>query len=228
MFHRGEIHIKGDINSDTSIIMDVEQATIGQSKNPLWHKVRKGKITASNVGTIVKRRNVTDEFVKGCKAPKDISYLPAIRWGVVHEDDAVKQYVAVTENVFSPCGIFICKERSWLGATPDGLVHDTKEDSHGILEIKCPYSIRDEKPDACFTRLHFTDNKGMLKKNHKYYYQIQTQLHTSGYTWCDFVIWTPAGLHIERIDRDDTFFNNHVLTKLDHFYANHWTKESVT
>ena len=29
-------------------IIDIEQATVGQAENPLWHAIRKGRITASN------------------------------------------------------------------------------------------------------------------------------------------------------------------------------------
>ena len=29
-------------------IVEIEQATVGQAENPLWHEIRKGRITASN------------------------------------------------------------------------------------------------------------------------------------------------------------------------------------
>ena len=29
-------------------IVEIEQATVGQAENPLWHGIRKGRITASN------------------------------------------------------------------------------------------------------------------------------------------------------------------------------------
>lgn len=198
----------------------IERATVGQSDNCLWHTVRQGRITGSNVGTIVKRRNITPDFVKRQKTRKDLSRIPAIAWGVSKEDIAKQNYVALTGNSVHECGIFISSKCKWLGATPDGIVRDCT--GQGLLEIKCPYSIRTEHPIHCFKKLTFTDKEGNLKKNHNYYYQIQTQLYTSEYTWCDFVIWTPIGLHIQRIESDDVFLNSHVLPKLNHFYTNHW------
>ena len=34
-------------------IVEIEQATVGQAENPLWHGIRKGRITASKVKTKV-------------------------------------------------------------------------------------------------------------------------------------------------------------------------------
>ena len=148
----------------------IEQATIGQSENPLWHKIRRNRITASKVGPIIKRKIITPKFVKDTLRPKDISFLPAIRWGLKNEAAAVKAYTLKTENFVKPCGIFISPLQSWLGATPDGIVYDPKECSTGILEIKCPYSARSKRPQDCFEKLTFTDKEGNLKRNHNYYY----------------------------------------------------------
>ena len=47
----------------------------------------------------------------------------------------------------------------------------------------------------------------MLKRDHSYYYQIQMQLHVCRWSHGDFVVWSKDGILIERILRDDIFFN---------------------
>ena len=204
---------------DTSTI---EQATIGQSENPLWHKIRRNKITASKVGPIVKRKIITPKFVKDTLRPKNIFFLPAIRWGLENEAAAIKAYSSHSKNFVKPCGIFISPLQSWLGATPDGVVYDPHEKSTGLLEIKCPFSIRMKKPKDCFENMSCTDREGKLKQNHNYYYQIQTQLYATGYKWCDFVIYTPVGLHIQRVPFNETYYTEKVIPKLEGFYKDHF------
>ena len=52
------------------------------------------------------------------------------------------------------CGFIIHPTQGWLGASPDGLVHDAaSHDPSGILEIKCPCTKRDVSPEkACQDR----------------------------------------------------------------------------
>ena len=41
----------------------------------------------------------------------------------------------------------------------------------------------------------------------------------SEHLYCDFVCWTPAGLHIERIEYDDELVSE-MVTRLDKFFIN--------
>ena len=38
-----------------------------------------------------------------------------------------------------------------------------------------------------------------LKVSHDYYLQVQAQLSMCGKVYCDFVCWTTASIHVERI-----------------------------
>ena len=41
------------------------------------------------------------------------------------------------------CGSYVHPDKGWLGASPDDVVHDpTAIDTQRILEIKCPYTVR--------------------------------------------------------------------------------------
>jgi len=46
-----------------------------------------------------------------------------------------------------------------------------------------------------------------LKREHAYYYQVQTQLHVCQVMYGDFVVWSKEGTLIERIERDTTFMD---------------------
>ena len=71
----------------------------------------------------------------------------------------------------------------------------------GTLEIKCPYSIRET---GYIVDLPYMED-GHLQKNHDYFYQAQTQMLCSRLDYCDFCVWTPFELHVERIHVDEQF-----------------------
>lgn len=85
------------------------------------------------------------------------------------------------------CGLFVCVQRPFLGASHDGLV------SNDSIEVKCPYTGRHEQivPGKHFSFLEFNANEDIvLKHNSKYYFQIQGQLYISKRKYCYFVVFT--------------------------------------
>lgn len=62
-----------------------------------------------------------------------------------------------------------------------------------------------------------------LKKSDDMYYQIQGQLHILEKNVCLFAVWTSSlqRMYVERIERDETFFNSKMGTRLITFY-NDW------
>ena len=95
---------------------------------------------------------------------------------------------------------------------------------YGVLEVKCPFSakeaeslwqVAEQQKDFCLQLLPSKSLK--LSTNHPYYLQCQLQIYTTRRSYCDFVVWHPAGLHIERLTLD----NNHlrdVLHKAELFF----------
>ena len=39
-----------------------------------------------------------------------------------------------------------------------------------------------------------------LKKKHNYHYQVQGQLAITDLPWYDFIIWTPQGMSVQRMN----------------------------
>lgn len=110
------------------------------------------------------------------------------------------------------CGIFIPKDRPYLGASPDALLGEET-----ILEIKCPYTCRNKliSPDIPYITLQ--NNSLALKTTSPYYYQVQGQMYCSGRLYCNFIICTFIDLKVIFIEKDELFIIN-MMSKLDDFY----------
>ncbi len=113
-------------------------------------------------------------------------------------------------------------DHPYLGASADGLVICSCC-GPGLLEIKkCPYSKQDVDPtlvvDSKFY-LKQTSTGTKLCPQHDYYMQVQGQLYICNRSYCDFVCWTPKGIHIERINKDPSIFLE-IEPKLKLFFLN--------
>ena len=115
-----------------------------------------------------------------------------------------------------------------MGCTPDGKVVDCSLDSNeekfGLLEIKCPSSKFEVTPaNACSDDkfcLKMQDNVPTLKKDHDYD-QVQGQMGLTGAKWCDFVVYTKAGMNIERVEFNQEHWQQ-LREKLCLIYFNHF------
>ena len=68
-------------------------------------------------------------------------------------------------------GIIIQSKLFWLGASPDGVIFDKKNQEIGLLEIKCPHNKRNLSIESIITDKTFyialsKDKKPYLKKEH--------------------------------------------------------------
>ena len=221
-------HQYGPISKQTQ--RHIETETLGQAENPAWMKHRRQRITASLFGDVVRRMEKTPcaKLVKCILYSNgNISHKKEIRWGRENEHVARQDYMKKTGNFVRQCGLFVHVNDPWLAASPDGIVL-AKDGTQGLLEIKCLYkaytydltpeeaSVHPEcKKSMCSV---FVGGQAKLKETHNYYYQIQGQLEIAEYDWCDFVLWTPKGISIQRIKRDKSLWQNRMLPKLRNFF----------
>ena len=102
-----------------------EEQTRIQSASKLWHKLRKGRITASNVGAVVKRRkeDVT-KFIGQLTSTRNVQ-TQAMKKGLAREPMAAMKYSDTCNQVVNvyPCGIVISVVSPWLAASPDRKVY---------------------------------------------------------------------------------------------------------
>ena len=133
-------------------IDEAETATRGQRDNPMWGILRKGRLTASNFGPVIKTihsgRSPSKSLMRTLLGEYDLSELKAIQWGCTHEAIAIKASENLTGKSVSPSGIWLSSS-GCLGASLDGLVGDS------IIEVKCPFSLREKSAFEQISDLNF-------------------------------------------------------------------------
>jgi hypothetical protein len=155
-----------------------------------------------------------------------IVIVQAIKWGRDHEAAARRSYVNNHSKTHphvevADCGLFLHESLPYLASSPDGLVRCAQCKSAGLIEIKCPYSQRNSTVEEASQEGAFfctiVDGKVTLKKQHQYYFQVQGQMGVTGLRWCDFVVWTLKGMHVERICFNESLWAS-MLVRLERFF----------
>ena len=115
-------------------ILKISRVTVGQRDNPAWHLARRGCLTASNFGSVLKAKRVTPSLLKRHLGEYDLSRVKAVQWGVNNEKEAIKAFTLKTGKTVKETEIWF-HSSGILGASPDGIVdHET------AFEAKCPYT----------------------------------------------------------------------------------------
>lgn len=221
-----KINDKVGVSIDRSI--EVCLQTINQSTEPSWYLECSNRIAASIFGKVLNRRqsihpsslvkSITDRSTKG-----GTSMPAALRWGIEHEDIAIKQYSETNMHIVKKCGFVISPTWPWLGCSPDGIIFEN-DIPVGCLEIKCPYSKRDMKLEEASSNdknffLKSTNNGLKLKCKNGYYYQCQGVMNLLGLPWIDFAVYTSKDFHVERIYRDELLWMSYMLPSLTDFFV---------
>jgi hypothetical protein len=66
--------------------------------------------------------------------------------------------------------------------------------------------------------LRIEEGVAKLKYSDNYMYQVQGLLHITQRKWCYFVVWTPHGMLVDKVERDDSFYADKMNEKLCTFY----------
>ena len=110
----------------------------------------------------------------------------------------------------------------------------------GVVEIKCPKraehmtieeaiekyadlkNVYNKNKDKKGKKKQYKNVKkpmSMMNVNHKHYFQVQGQLHTTRRLYCIFVMWTPnQSFKVTVVLRDDKFWNDHMEPKITRFF----------
>ena len=239
-FKKSCVEVKRSLNLSYDERKSLEMGTRDQFSQPMWHVARSKRITGSKCGRILCQRTKTISLLRQCIYPKPLLQPPApIAWGRRQESIAIKKYISRKKELGSivsvnKCGFIVHPTKGWLGASPDGRVEDlTSPKPNGVVEIKCPYSKRDQTPEeACSDSKFFCElvnSKVYLKRDHSYYHQVQLQLYVGAdiYDWCDFCIYTCKGVSVERIFQDDAWQQKNIH-ELETYFDTYIAPELVT
>ncbi|CAG9763584.1 unnamed protein product [Ceutorhynchus assimilis] len=215
-------HAKNDFKESlcrsSEDIKTIEVLTRQQQNSDLWYLERRKRLTASMFGVVCRRRPTT-----GCKSlvqsilyPKKF-YSAACDYGNKYESVARNALEKLIGKKIEPCGLFIDQEQQFLAASPDGIIEEK-----GIVEIKCPYSATEMTPEEGIIKrkITFWDKNGVINKKHKWFYQVQGQLHVAKRLYCVFAVWTPHGLKTETILADESFWSHEMQDYLVDFFDN--------
>uniref|UniRef100_A0A8B9UPJ4 YqaJ viral recombinase domain-containing protein n=1 Tax=Anas zonorhyncha TaxID=75864 RepID=A0A8B9UPJ4_9AVES len=221
---------------DSQDIPRVEKETRGQRNNPKWYEWRENRITASVAPRIAGSKFAngrTDEvprsYLKAVVSPGPTAQTPAMSWGIRNEKAAVRAYEQLkSQEVGRPvrvedCGLFIHKEKTWLAASPDGVVTEADTGKPlGLLEVKCPYKHRNRTVrEACKDRdfcLRVDGDSYALKRDHDYFTQVQCQMAAADMRKADFVVHTKKETAVAPVEFDDEFWGQ-TVPKLEKFYT---------
>jgi hypothetical protein len=225
-------------NKDIHRISEIKQRT------KEWHGYRKHLLTASNFGEC-SHNTRSFRIVDRILFPRDISYIPAVKWGITHESDASNLY----EEYHKVRLMYVWKEyfmllygllhqnikNIYISNTIIRVLHFLNNDIEIIypgLTISRKYNFLACSPDG----LVLSENNERIGLEikcpysqkfytpipFKYYDQIQGTMNLLKFKYYDFVTWIPDGkqfkIQIERFKPDTMYWENYLFPKLSNFY----------
>ena len=149
----------------------------------------------------------------------DLSRIKAIQWGIENEDTAIEAFEAKIsaragrKMETKKCGLFIHKALPYFAVSPDRLFQDY------LIEVKCPYTLRNVGPNDLHTLEHPENHfrkkncncdatclhEARLKRSHKYFAQCQLQMFVTGYKQTIFLTQTPKDFATQIIEYEHDF-----------------------
>ena len=213
-------------------IRTIERRTQFQAKEEDWFYYRKGVITGTltcRVSNAVKKGINSDSVNIGISKRYYFPlYYPAVIWGCDNEERGIAAFIKAIRPMHynlkvTRAGLRLDENHPFIGASIDGLIQCSCCEP-AILEIKCPYSIRDGSVAVDGKRLQYLTDDLKLKQNHTYYYQLQTYLGVYKCKLGYFCVYTPRDVLILHIDFDENFWEN-LKKDLCTYYKHCYLKE---
>ena len=181
-----------------------------EQRSPEWFAARKGRITGSMAGAALgldpntTRDEAMRRMVRAHQGlPSEFEGNIATSWGTNHEEEAREAFEYHVGTRVAPATFVVHPTLPWLGASPDGYV-----DNYALLEIKCPYGLRDKPKPVPFKT---------IKEQPHYYAQMQIQMYCTDEVACYFWQWTPNDHDLTIVDYDPIWIEVN-LPKLEAFY----------
>lgn len=226
---------EGFTDADRQRIRDAPQRT------PDWYAARRHRITASNFGAAANHHKLSPrhELVRAMLWKHTFTGNEMTAWGTDKEPVACDWYekrgqerVGKDNFWVEDTGLNVDVQRPWLAVSPDGLVHErdpeTGERVDYLLEIKCPWSLKDRKKgDGDFYPVVDLPNGVSGPIPHYYYDQIQGVMGVLGLPYADFLVWTPEEAQVTRFPFDRKYWEEELFPALREFFFEHYVPAAV-
>lgn len=176
-------------------------------RSPEWFAARKGRLTASMAGAALGLAPYQSEddcmraLVRSMHGmSSEFEGNIATEYGTNMESHALVAFEM--ETGLTTWGAGFVPYAEWSGASPDRYIGN-----ESLLEIKCPFGLRNETSPQFKT----------LEDQPHYYAQIQLQLFITGRSDCYFWQWSQHGHKLEHVTYDGGWINEN-LPKLKDFW----------
>ena len=168
-----------------------------EQNSPEWYQCRLGKITASDMQTLMGKGQTRNNLLLA-KAAEIVTQTYDerrkfdtydMRIGKELEPEAMENYEQITGNTVERVGFV--ELNPFVGCSPDAFANDD-----GLLEIKCPNNHN-------FLKQVIGDKSEITSM---YMTQMQMQMWVCDRAWCDYAIYNPdfsPALRMMRIHRDE-------------------------
>ncbi|KAJ8928717.1 hypothetical protein NQ314_018682, partial [Rhamnusium bicolor] len=210
---------------------EINKTTKAQSNSKEWFHQRAGRITASKLNDVCRTSlsNPSLSLIKQICYPLKFTFKSkTTEWGIIHEKNALEAYkneqtISHDNLSLDDIGLCITPDLSQFGASPDAKVNCSCCGT-GCVEVKCPYLLQNitiekfaDLKTSCL--LQTKTNEIYLDNGHSYYYQVQQQMTMTGTLYCDFVVWSPKEMFIERVLFNEDFWYQ-AMQKATEFHKN--------
>lgn len=86
----------------------IQVATTGQRNNPNWHLFRKGRLTASNFGAVLRSKRVTASLLaRVLGKQQSLEGVLSVQWGIVNKSEAIQAFTTATQMPVQQSGLWL-------------------------------------------------------------------------------------------------------------------------
>ena len=196
--------------------------------NLKWNEARKFRITASKCKRVASMKESTSpvaalQEILHYKQPFQTDFM---KEGLDKEPEIIHEYIAQMQKdghevTVKKSGFAVSASHGFLGASPDGLVHDPLECTpDGLIEVKHIVLQGRETLKVALIRkgiCKMFEGHISINRNHQYYFQVHQQMFCCSRIWTDFVVKGGTEMYKEIVHFNNSFWSEQ-LPKLENFF----------
>lgn len=174
----------------------------GRGKAETW-----GEKAITEMAEVAAERELARDVVEDDERLREVLDLQcrenaAMRHGKDWEATARSRYEIERGVSVETCGLLAHPLVARLGYSPDGCVVDQRGTIRGLIEVKCPSTLK----TWMRYRWNVRDGASLKREKPEYYWQVQAGMSVTGARWADMVLfcpWVVDGTIIVRVERDE-------------------------